>query len=497
MGSSTAFLTGFVDAANRNMYETRMAAHQESVEARADFQWKERNTEAIARQNQLLEDKNKREDLQQDNEEQRIIDGNLAIMQRFYPDMPEADQLAAANNPNGVGYIPGYYSGGIRWDTEKGNFETQLDSDTRVAGVQAMHLKRSDVSDEMFRESQWFAFLRDTILRTGESEIDLKNRGYTPLYQTDPTTGFVSITPQYIDPNIPTQYTLDNSENTSFSMLKSQALNKLNAIVGFDLGPGGEILEPGIFTGIVEELTGVAVRNYSKAKANGESLLPSEPFSQVIALAFGQSNENVEDITEEKLKMGANAISTYSNNPEGLASADESLETLESVYENIRVRIHITEMFPNAPALSKMLTGSTNLQTLYDISDAIRKNPTFIAEFGLPEGEPTDEPTGEEGQPDQGFTIEEVPTGTGLSAQTRKIYTLDEVGLNKMSEAYELHASQPPPKRQRDSLIPIERYIADLFGFNHLMPMDQIAIDQLIKQHEDLISLGVIETNGD
>ena len=49
MGSSTAFLTGFVDAANRNMYETRMAAHQESVEARADFQWKERNTEAIAR----------------------------------------------------------------------------------------------------------------------------------------------------------------------------------------------------------------------------------------------------------------------------------------------------------------------------------------------------------------------------------------------------------------------------------------------------------------
>jgi hypothetical protein len=359
-----------------------MAAHQESVEARADFQWKERNTEAIARQDQLLSDKNEREDLQQDNEEQRIIDGNLAIMQRFYPDMPEADQLAAANNPNGVGYIPGYYSGGIRWDTEKGNFETQLDSDTRVAGVQAMHLKRSDVSDEMFRESQWFAFLRDTILRTGESEMDLKNRGYSPLYETDPNTGFVSITPQYIDPNIPTQYTLDNSENTSFSMLKSQALNKLNAIVGFDLGPGGEILEPGIFTGIVEELTGVAVRNYSKAKANGESLLPSEPFSQVIALAFGQSNENVEDITEEKLQMGAKAISTYSNNPEGLASADESLETLESVYENIRVRIHITEMFPRVN-----LTGGTNLQTLYDIHRGIRNNPVFIAEYGPPQGE--------------------------------------------------------------------------------------------------------------
>jgi hypothetical protein len=301
----------------------------------------------------------------------------------------------------------------------------------------------------MFRESQWFAFLRDTIVRTGESEIDLKNRGYTPLYETDPNTGFVSITPQYIDPNIPTQYTLDNSENTSFSMLKSQALNKLNAIVGFDLGPGGEILEPGIFTGIVEELTGVAVRNYSKAKANGESLLPSEPFSQVIALAFGQSNENVEDITEEKLQMGAKAISTYSNNPEGLASANESLETLESVYENIRVRIHITEMFPNAPALSKMLTGSTNLQTLYDISDAIRKNPTFSAEFGLPEGEATAEvvPTTVDTRPDVAAAGTPYPGGYEQYRKDREdakgtLANMEKLGARRL-EILENYRSRP------------------------------------------------------
>jgi hypothetical protein len=89
----------------------------------------------------------------------------------------------------------------------------------------------------------------------------------------------------------------------------------------------------------------------------------------------------MEHISEEKLQMGANAISTYGNNPEGLASADESLETLESVYENIRVRIHITEMFPRVN-----LTGGTNLQTLYDIHRGIRNNPVFIAKYGLPEG---------------------------------------------------------------------------------------------------------------
>ena len=42
MGLSTAFLTGFVSAANKSMYETRMAAHEESVEARKDFQWRQR-----------------------------------------------------------------------------------------------------------------------------------------------------------------------------------------------------------------------------------------------------------------------------------------------------------------------------------------------------------------------------------------------------------------------------------------------------------------------
>ena len=383
MGSSTAFLTGFVDAANRNMYETRMAAHQESVEARADFQWKERNTEAIARQDKLLSDKNEREDLQQDNEEQRIIDGNLAIMQRFYPGMTKDEQLKYANNPNGVGYIPGYHSGGLQWDPETGNFETQADRDTRVAGVQAMHLRRSDVSDEIFQSSQWFAFLRDTIVRTGESEMDLRNRGYSPVYETDSTTGAViSITPKYTNPDLPEPYQITASNDISFNELKLTQYNKLNRIVSLPLDQFGKPLEPGILTGIVEGLTGVAVTKYADARTNGEALLPSEPFSEVFAQAFGPNHEHMEHISEEKLQMGANAISTYGNNPEGLASADESLETLESVYENIRVRIHITEMFPRVN-----LTGGTNLQTLYDIHRGIRNNPVFIAEYGPPQGE--------------------------------------------------------------------------------------------------------------
>ena len=49
MGAGTAFLTGFVDAANQSRYEKRMAAHEQSIQDRADFTWKERDDEARAR----------------------------------------------------------------------------------------------------------------------------------------------------------------------------------------------------------------------------------------------------------------------------------------------------------------------------------------------------------------------------------------------------------------------------------------------------------------
>jgi hypothetical protein len=219
----------------------------------------------------------------------------------------------------------------------------------------------------------------------GESEISLKQKGTVAYYERDLQGQVISITPKYTNPDIPEPYEVTSANDTSFNELKLAQYNKLNRIVSLPLDPLGKPLEPGILTGIVEGLTGVAVTKYADARTNGESLLPSEPFSQVFAQAFGPRNEHMEHISEDKLQMGANAISTYGNNPEGLASAEESLDTLESVYENIRVRIHITEMFPRVD-----LTGGTNLQTLYDIHRSIRNNPVFIAKYGLPESADAD-----------------------------------------------------------------------------------------------------------
>ena len=45
MGAGTAFLTGFVDAANQSRYEKRMAEHEESIQDRADYTWKMQTAE--------------------------------------------------------------------------------------------------------------------------------------------------------------------------------------------------------------------------------------------------------------------------------------------------------------------------------------------------------------------------------------------------------------------------------------------------------------------
>ena len=62
MGLSAAFLGGFVDAANRSVYENRMAKHEQSIQDRANFREDEKEAKARARQDKLLADKNKRED---------------------------------------------------------------------------------------------------------------------------------------------------------------------------------------------------------------------------------------------------------------------------------------------------------------------------------------------------------------------------------------------------------------------------------------------------
>jgi hypothetical protein len=183
--------------------------------------------------------------------------------------------------------------------------------------------------------------------------------------------------------------------------------------------------------------------------------------------------ELLAELTDTRMEV-PNEIIILANDPDGLAAIQtmDDAEELLDAYDNLiaRKKLHRQGILPaDEVAIDAALM-------------AISTNPAFMQ---FTEAKKTEEINGRKVvDPAQGFTIEEVPTGTGLSAQARKIYTLNDVGLNKIREAYELHASQPPPKRRQDALIPIERYVATEFGFSHINPLDREAINQLIKQFE-------------
>ena len=48
MGLSAAFLGGFIDAANRSVYENRMAKHEQSIQDRADYREDQKEAKARA-----------------------------------------------------------------------------------------------------------------------------------------------------------------------------------------------------------------------------------------------------------------------------------------------------------------------------------------------------------------------------------------------------------------------------------------------------------------
>jgi hypothetical protein len=486
MGSSTAFLTGFVDAANRNMYETRMAAHQESVEARADFQWKERNTEAIARQdkliadnitleNQRLEDSRafditdaEREREEQEDRDKEELSKRLIALNPEFANNPEALAKALLAGRDGLHlYTNSKYR--YRADGSLISARDIVDEDTKEYVMASAPLSWRDNPAWMNTEAA-IEFAERVRSEGGRSGLATFNDAGMSFENILDEEGAVigSRIARAQDQGEP--WEVKQIEiNTARDHIMSH-LSNIPGLTGIDMIDGNfRVDNPALFSGI-DTMVQNTIRRYAELKTTQEG-----QYAIVTQVANQILSEQLEGFLG--YAKAANTLGSIANEQKvSLEDKMESLAYLEGAQDRLGVQAVLASMTAEEQGQWRSRLANPNVEGGVDVPGA--------------------ETTGEE-VVDQGFTIEEVPTGTGLSAQTRKIYTLDEVGLNKMSEAYELHASQPPPKRQRDSLIPIERYIADLFGFNHLMPMDQIAIDQLIKQHEDLISLGVIETNGD
>ena len=497
MGLSAAFLGGFVDAANRSVYENRMAKHEQSIQDRANF--REDEKEAKARADKVKDDDKAtqvainaatalsgtqgdllRQRLDADSDAIRLanekdFDTKLAYVMQQYPGLPE--DLAKTFAEGDISFITSMAENQRKFLPEERRFNTVEEATLLRAQTMAGTMRPGNLAEGVrYEDTDWYNKVVQSIVQ-GRPIDELAEDGWKQELVLNEAGQVTDVQSVFTDPDM---YAPDRFEYDNLASAANTVLSVINTMTPDDLilDAEGDILQGDMriaFHNLEQLASDLYVRQNGRMR---ENVVTDRIFTR-------ERLELLAELTDTRMEL-PNELIMLANDPDGLAAIQtmDDAEELLDAYDNLiaRKKLHRQGILPaDEVAIDAALM-------------AISTNPAFMQ---FTEAKKTEEINGRKVvDPAQGFTIEEVPTGTGLSAQARKIYTLNDVGLNKIREAYELHASQPRPKRQTDSLIPIERYVADLFGFSHINPLDREAINQLIKQHEDSISLGVIETNG-
>ena len=497
MGLSAAFLGGFVDAANRSVYENRMAKHEQSIQDRANF--REDEKEAKARADKVTDNIKATQDAinaanarataegklyeQREGyaieatrlENEKDFDTKLAYVMQQYPGLPE--DLAKTFADGDISFITDMKRAENTYIPDLRRFSTKEERDeVRAHTIAGTMRPRNLAEGTIYEDTDWYNKVVQSILQ-GRPIDELTQDGWKQELVLNDAKQVIDVLAVFTDPDM---YAPDRFEYDNLASAANTVLSVINTMTPDDLilDSEGDILQGDMriaFHNLEQLASDLYVRQNGRMR---ENVVTDRIFTR-------ERLELLAELTDTRMEL-PNELIILASDPNGLAAIQtmEDEDKLLDAYDNLiaRKKLHRQGILPaDEVAIDAALM-------------AISTNPAFMQ---FTEAKKTEEINGREVvDPAQGFTIEEVPTGTGLSAQARKIYTLNDVGLNKIREAYELHASQPRPKRQTDSLIPIERYVADLFGFSHINPLDREAINQLIKQHEDSISLGVIETNG-
>jgi len=426
MGAGTAFLTGFVDAANQSRYEKRMAEHEESIQDRADFTWKERDGETRAR---VLEDQKteagtqtardiaqaglqataatalagtqtardiaqagflttaaglvRTDDLtDQTRAEEKAIEQlteQLIAITPSLADNPEALARALQSGEEGLFLV---VNSGFRYDPDGSLISKRdiIDRDTKAYVMANAPLSwRGNEDAWMLTEAaiEFAEMVRKEGGRTGRVAFNDAEKNFEDILDEDGNViGARIVRPAAEGPE---QYRLTAADNEEFIDLKREAYNSFNRIMKLTLGENNVPLTPGVYTSVVEGVTGLAAAAYSNAQTRRiPGTNPSLSFDTTFKAMFGEKHEDLRQLDDAHLAIGANAIAAYVADPTSLSNLPAA-ELLE-IYENIRVRNKVTLNVPNVD-----LTEQRGTFVLNDILRDIEANPGFITEYGSDE----------------------------------------------------------------------------------------------------------------
>ena len=470
MGLSTAFLTGFVSAANRSMYEKRMAAHEESVEARADFQWRQRRDEEDAREDEQLKDRNALE-------AQRIIDkqtyeerlhnrlqadeivadntaANLRAEQKakiiatVHPEMtPEQLSMWGRESDTAIDALMERARVGETWSAEFQLFITREQAALNSANTMIDYGRPIGSSGipmlgGVYVTTPYGSKLREYRL-AGKDETDLNEDGYTANIIEDANGVPIGAELIYTDPDIyvPTPYEYDNLADASNRILST--LNDMTPSTIFDVN--GDILQ-GDMARAFHNLEQLASDLYIKEKGRMRE-------NKVIDIIFTKKRlELLAELTDTRMEL-PNSFLALASDPTSIESMTLSIQAIDDVdelldiYNNLfnRKELYRQEILPaNEVAIDAVLLAISNNPALMEFREAQKVE---AAEARVPQLE--DIPYNQLPEDIQGIitTPGETTTrqtGRGLYERTSpSTYELDDVGRNMMVEAVAAQQAAP------------------------------------------------------
>jgi hypothetical protein len=390
MGLSTAFLTGFVSAANKSMYETRMAAHEESVEARKDFQWRQRRDEEDAREDELLADsitlENQRLEASQTHDAQLLVnetaadrteDDRLAaerapIIAELHPEFtPEQVNMWARQSETTFNDLISRGHAGETWLAAENRFTNQIEIKMKDASILVDMMRPSGMAEGVLIGTPWGRMLQQNFLQGYNTEF-LEQQGYTPNYIRDENGVIIGAEVVYADPDM---YEPSEAERVRLDTAFATSINALNQAMSNLLLDGAGNILAGDAAIAVNILRQRALKEYGRIRSMGqlvdESYLVNRVFKQFEALMPALAGDNKQ--RADNLINDTVYVDTIAN---------MSGEELFLIHQNLRDRIELSN---NAIITIGSPIDTTRMQA---VGDAIEASEVFIAYIRELEGEP-------------------------------------------------------------------------------------------------------------
>ena len=460
MGLSAAFLGGFVDAANRSVYENRMAKHEQSIQDRANF--REDKKEAKARADKVTDNIKATQDAidaadarataQGELNSQQAgfradavelankqdFDTKLAYVMEQYPGLPE--DLAKTFADGDISFITDMKRAQNTYIPDLRRFSTLEErNEVRAHTIAGTMRPRNLAEGIRYEDTDWYNKVVQSIIQ-GRPIDELAEDGWSQELVLNDAKQVIDVRAVFTDPNM---YTPDQNEYDNLSSAANTVLSVINTMTPDDLilDSEGDILQGDMriaFHNLEQLASDLYVKQNGRTREN-----------VVIDRIFTRERlELLAELTDTRMEL-PNELIMLASDPDGLAAIQtmEDEDKLLDAYDNLiaRKKLHQQGILPaDEVAIDAALMAISTNPAFMQFTEAKKAEAAAV---GVPE--PEDIPRNQLPEDVQGIIT--VPgkettrtSGRGVHySESPTTYELDDVGIGMMALAVQAQQEAP------------------------------------------------------